>query len=45
VTWREYQALSDEERQVLWDKLYAEFDVEVEATEEQDVRPDALVAG
>lgn len=45
VTWREYQALSDEERQALWDKLYAEFDVEIEATEEQDVRPDALVAG
>jgi hypothetical protein len=45
VTWREYQALSDEERQALWDKLYAEFDVEIEATEEQNVRPDALVAG
>jgi hypothetical protein len=45
VTWREYQALSDEERQALWDKLYAEFDVEIEATEEQDVRSDALAAG
>jgi hypothetical protein len=45
VTWREYQALSDEERQALWDKLYAEFDVEIEAIEEQDVRPDALAAG
>ena len=45
VTWREYQALSDEEGQALWDKLYAEFDVEIEATEEQDVRPDALAAG
>ena len=45
VTWQEYQALSDEERQALWDKLYAEFDVEIEATEEQDVRPDALAAG
>lgn len=45
VTWREYQALSDEERQALWDKIYAEFDIEIEATEEQDVRPDALVAG
>jgi hypothetical protein len=45
VTWREYQALSDEERQALWDKLYAEFDVEIEATEEHNVRPDALVAG
>ena len=45
VTWREYQALSDEERQALWDKLYAEFDVEIEATEEQDVRSDALVTG
>jgi len=45
VTWREYQALSDEERQALWDKLYAEFDVEIEATEEQDVRPDALATG
>jgi len=45
VTWREYQVLSDEERQALWDKLYAEFDVEIEATEEQDVRSDALVAG
>jgi len=45
VTWREYQALSDEERQALWDKIYAEFDIEIEATEEQDVRPDALAAG
>jgi len=45
VTWREYQAFSDEERQALWDELYAEFDVEIEATEEQDVRPDALAAG
>jgi len=45
VTWREYQALSDEERQALWDKLYAEFDMEIEAVEEQDVRSDALAAG
>lgn len=45
MTWREYQALSDEERQALWDKLYAEFDVEIEAIEEQDVRSDALVTG
>ena len=45
VTWREYQALSDEERQTLWDKLYAEFDVEIEATEEHNVRSDALAAG
>ena len=45
VTWREYQALLDEERQALWDKLYAEFDVEIEAIEEHNVRSDALVAG
>jgi len=45
VTWREYQALSDEERRALWDKLYAEFDVEIEATEEHNVRSDALAAG
>ena len=45
VTWREYQSLSDEERQALWNRLYAEFDVEIEAIEERDVRPDALVAG
>jgi hypothetical protein len=45
VTWREYQAFSDEERQALWDKLYAEFDVEIEATDEHHVRPDALAAG
>lgn len=45
LTWREYQALSDEERRMLWDQLYAEFDVEIEAVEERDVRSDALVAG
>ena len=45
MTWREYQALSDEERQALWDKLYAEFDVEIEAIEEHNVRSDALAAG
>ena len=31
VTWQEYQALPDEERQALWDRLYAEFDVETES--------------
>jgi len=45
VMWREYQALSDEERQALWDRLYAEFDTEIEVVEEHDVQPDALVAG
>jgi hypothetical protein len=45
MTWGTYQALTDEQRRVLWDKLYAEFDVEIEAVEEHDVRPDALVAG
>jgi len=45
VTWREYQALSDEQRQTLWDKVYAEFDVAIEDVEERDVRPDALIAG
>jgi len=45
VTWQEYQALPDEERRALWDRLYAEFDVEIEATEEHNVRPDALTAG
>lgn len=45
LTWQEYQALSDEERQTLWDKVYAEFDVAIEDVEERDVRPDALVAG
>ena len=45
VMWQEYQALPDEERRALWDRLYAEFDVEIEATEEHNVRPDALTAG
>ena len=45
VTWQEYQALSDEERQALWNRLYAEFDEEIDVIEERDVRPDALVAG
>jgi hypothetical protein len=45
VTWQEYQALSDEERQALWDRLYAGFDTEIEAIEERDVRSDMLVAG
>jgi len=45
VTWREYQALSDEERQALWDRLYAEFDTKIEAIEERNVQPGALVAG
>ncbi len=44
VTWREYQALPDEERQALWDRLYTEFDAEIESIEEHDVQPDALVA-
>ena len=44
VTWREYQTLPDAERRVLWGRLYAEFDVEIEAIEEHDVRPDAVVA-
>lgn len=33
MTWREYQTLPDEERRALWDRLYAEFDVEIEAIE------------
>lgn len=45
ITWQEYQALPDEERQAIWDRLYADFDIEIEAVEERDVRPDALVAG
>lgn len=45
VTWQAYQALSDKQRQTLWDKVYAEFDVANEDVEERDVRPDALVAG
>lgn len=45
VTWREYQALSDEKRQALWDRLYAEFGVEIETIKERDVRPDTFVAG
>jgi hypothetical protein len=45
MTRREYQALSEEERQALWDRLYAEFDVDIDDIEEHDVRPDALVAG
>jgi len=34
MTWREYQALPDEARRALWDRLYAGFDVEIEANEE-----------
>lgn len=45
MTWGDYQALSDEQRRALWNRLYAEFDVEIEAIEERDVRPDALVVG
>jgi len=45
VTWQEYQALSDEQRRALWDRVYAEFDTAIEDIEEHDVRPDALVAG
>ena len=44
VTWREYHSFSDEERQALWDRLYAEFGVEIE-TKECDVRSDTFVAG
>jgi len=39
VTWREYQALSDEERQSLWNRLYTEFDTKIETIEEHDVQP------
>lgn len=45
MTWREYQALSDTQRAAVWDRLYAQYDVEIEAVEERDVRPNALVAG
>ncbi len=45
LTWQEYQSLPDEERQAIWDRLYADFDVEIQDVEEHDVRPDALVAG
>jgi len=45
VTWQEYRVLPNEERQAIWDRLYADFDIEIEAVEENDVRPDALVAG
>lgn len=45
VTWQEYQALSDEQRRALWDRIYAEYDTAIEDLEERDVRPDALVAG
>jgi hypothetical protein len=45
ITWEEYQALSDEQRRAIWDRVYAEFDVAIEDVEERDVRPDALVAG
>jgi len=45
ITWEEYQALPDEQRRAIWDRVYAEFDVAIEDVEERDVRPDALVAG
>jgi hypothetical protein len=45
MTWREYQALSDVQRATVWNQLYAQYDVEIEAVEERDVRPDALAAG
>jgi len=45
MTWQEYRALSEKERQALWDRLYAEFDVNIDDVEEHNVRPDALVAG
>jgi len=45
LTWQEYQSLPDEERQAIWDRLYADFDIEIKDVKEHDVRPDALVAG
>ena len=45
MSWGAYQTLTDEQRRALWDRLYAEFDVEIEAIEEHDVRLDAIVAG
>ncbi len=45
LTWQEYRALSDEQRRALWDRVYAQFDVDIEAVEERDVRPDASPAG
>ena len=45
LTWQEYQSLPDEERQAIWDRLYADFDIEIKDVKEHDVRPDAFVAG
>lgn len=45
MTWAAYQHLTDEQRRAVWNQLYAQFDVEIEAIEEHDVRPDAVVAG
>jgi glucan biosynthesis protein len=45
MTWAAYQILTDEQQRAVWDRIYAQFDVEIEAIEERDVRPDAVVAG
>jgi len=37
LTWQEYRALSDEQRRALWDQVYAEFDVDIEAVRDMRI--------
>ena len=45
VTWQEYQRLSEEKREAIWNRMYQQFEIEIDDVEERDVRPDAFVAG
>jgi hypothetical protein len=43
LTHRQFLALSEAEQDDFWDKLFAEGEIELEAVEEVDVKPDARV--
>ena len=45
VTWQEYQRLSEEQREAIWNQMYQQFDIKIDDVEERGVRPDASVAG
>ena len=43
LTYEEYLALSEEEAAAVWDRLFAEEEMEADNFEEHDVKPDARV--
>ena len=45
VTWQEYQRFSEEQREAIWNRMYQQFDIEIDDVEERGVHPDASVAG